>query len=147
MHTITQTLGCMFIYKLSEVIKYTLSYFCMCLYLYLWTYSTVRLKVSGPLSPCPWQEGWPCALGDLNLSAPSQKMCENVFNSSPGIALCASSGLSNSLSGIQLMLCVNLRKKERNVGQNILCLVRGISWQNSAVVKMFSILVLLLKKS
>lgn len=44
------------------------------------------------------------------------------------------------------MIRVNLRKKERNVGENILGLVNGISRQKAAVLKMFSNLVLLLMK-
>lgn len=95
-----------------EVIKHTLNHFYMYEYLYLWTHSTMRLKVLGPLSSCPWHEVWHCGVTNLNLSALLQWMCECMFSLSPCVTQCGSTGLSNSLSGIQLMVCVNLRKRE-----------------------------------
>lgn len=74
-------------------------------------------------------------MDNLNLSAILQWMCESVFSSFPGVTQCRSSRLSNSLSGIQSKICVNLR--ERNFGQNILGLVSGISWQHCFVVNVF----------
>lgn len=75
-----------------------------------------------------------------------QPCCSECVSACLAGPLALHTGLSNSLSGIQSMVRVNLRKKERNVGENILGLANGISWQKAAVLKMFSNLVLLLMR-